>query len=232
MIRISGPIRISVITFMNLHTLPPTTTGSKKRIGRGYGSGKGGHTSSRGQKGQLARTKVKLLNQGTKSNKDFYRKTPMLRGKSRLQSHQPEIVVVKLSQLAVYETGETVNLETLMAKKLITEKQAKSQGVKILFDKAIDKALHLEVPASATVLKHVQTEARPAPKKETPVEKEVVKETAKVAPKVAEKKEAKAKTAPKKVVPAQATKPAPKKVAKAAAKPASKTTKTAKKASK
>lgn len=33
--------------------------GKAKRIGRGYGSGKGGHTVGRGQKGQKARRKVK-----------------------------------------------------------------------------------------------------------------------------------------------------------------------------
>ena len=39
---------------------------AKKRLGRGYGSGKGGHTSSRGQKGQKSRTDVHVLFEGLK----------------------------------------------------------------------------------------------------------------------------------------------------------------------
>ena len=41
---------------MKLHNLLPTKKNkSKKRLGRGYGSGKGGHTVGRGTKGQKAR---------------------------------------------------------------------------------------------------------------------------------------------------------------------------------
>ena len=40
---------------MKLHALPKITKPKNKRLGRGYGSGKGGHTSSRGQKGQNSR---------------------------------------------------------------------------------------------------------------------------------------------------------------------------------
>ena len=36
---------------INLHSLPKIAARGKKRVGRGYGSGKGGHTSGRGQKG-------------------------------------------------------------------------------------------------------------------------------------------------------------------------------------
>ena len=37
-----------------------------KRLGRGYGSGKGGHTSGRGQKGQKSRTNIHILFEGLK----------------------------------------------------------------------------------------------------------------------------------------------------------------------
>jgi large subunit ribosomal protein L15 len=43
-----------------LSSLTKITTRSKKRLGRGYGSGKGGHTSSRGQKGQKSRVGSKV----------------------------------------------------------------------------------------------------------------------------------------------------------------------------
>ena len=43
---------------MKLNALPKTSARRAKRLGHGYGSGKGGHTSSRGQKGQLSRGSV------------------------------------------------------------------------------------------------------------------------------------------------------------------------------
>ena len=138
---------------MFLDNLIKTTTKSNKRLGRGYGSGKGGHTSSRGQKGQKSRTKVGILFEGTKSNKDFFRQVPMLRGKSKLKSHQKDTVVIKLSALAVFKDGETVDEQALLKHKLATEREIKSFGVKVLFDKAIDKKLIIKVPASKAVLK-------------------------------------------------------------------------------
>ena len=47
-----------------LSTLNKTTVKSAKRIGRGIGSGKGGHTTGRGQKGQNSRGKIKLTFDG------------------------------------------------------------------------------------------------------------------------------------------------------------------------
>jgi len=51
-----------------------------KRVGRGYGSGKGGHTSGRGQKGQRSRGKGKpgILQAGGQI--PTYRKLPLRRG--------------------------------------------------------------------------------------------------------------------------------------------------------
>lgn len=56
---------------------------AKKRLGRGYGSGKGGHTSGRGQKGQKSRTKVHILFEGLKVKKSTLKKFPLLRGKGK-----------------------------------------------------------------------------------------------------------------------------------------------------
>ena len=46
---------------MELHNLKKTKNGKKaKRVGRGIGSGKGGHTVGKGQKGQKIRRKHSL----------------------------------------------------------------------------------------------------------------------------------------------------------------------------
>ena len=44
---------------MELNELSRVATGKKKRVGRGYGSGKGGHTTGRGAKGQKIRNRVR-----------------------------------------------------------------------------------------------------------------------------------------------------------------------------
>lgn len=49
---------------MELSSLSKVVRGAKKRVGRGYGSGKGGHTTGRGSKGQKARGKVKPTFEG------------------------------------------------------------------------------------------------------------------------------------------------------------------------
>ena len=49
---------------MELSNLSKIVRSAKKRVGRGYGSGKGGHTTGRGAKGQKARGKVKPTFEG------------------------------------------------------------------------------------------------------------------------------------------------------------------------
>ncbi len=63
--------------------LPKVVTKSKKRVGRGMGSGKGSHTSSRGQKGQKARGSIAVLFEGMKMRKSFLKRLPLKRGKGK-----------------------------------------------------------------------------------------------------------------------------------------------------
>jgi len=139
-----------------LSNLPKTTIKKAKRHGQGYGSGKGGHTVGRGQKGQKSRGKVKLLFEGTKTNKDFYRRTPWLRGKKRNKVHVAVPVTIQLSQLEVFKDGDEVTLEALVKARIITKKESLSNGVKVLFDKKIEKKLVLQVPASKAVINALQ----------------------------------------------------------------------------
>jgi len=127
----------------------------KRRVGRGYGSTNGGHSVGRGEKGQKARSIVRPFFEGTKSNKDFFRKTPMLRGKSKLKSYNRDAIVIKLSQLANFKEGSTVNIKSLVKEGIIDERQSMMFPVKVVFDKDIDKKLKIEVPASKTVVQKV-----------------------------------------------------------------------------
>ena len=69
-----------------LNLITKITTKGAKRLGRGYGSGKGGHTSSRGQKGQGSRTgsNVPLWFEG--GSLPLSKRIPMWRGKGRFKS--------------------------------------------------------------------------------------------------------------------------------------------------
>jgi large subunit ribosomal protein L15 len=65
--------------------LPKIKTKSKKRVGRGYGSGKGGHTVGRGQKGQKARGSMGILFEGFKVKKSLIKRLPLKRGKGKFK---------------------------------------------------------------------------------------------------------------------------------------------------
>lgn len=87
------------------------------RIGRGYGSTRGSHTTGRGAKGDKARGATKLTFDGTKIKKSWIQRTPRLRGKNRLKVIQDKPVIVTLSQLDKwFKSGQTVDAESLAKK--------------------------------------------------------------------------------------------------------------------
>ncbi len=70
---------------------------------RCYGSGKGGHTAGRGQKGQKVRGKVKALFEGTKMRKSFIKRLPFKRGKGKFKAFRPGPIAVNLIYLNLLE---------------------------------------------------------------------------------------------------------------------------------
>ena len=141
---------------MNLSKLPKSTQKGKKRVGRGYGSGKGGHTVGRGAKGLKARSKRPLTFDGTKVKKSFLKKLPLQRGKGRFKPLKPEPVVVNLKYLNLFTKGSEVNLKTLVKKGILLEKEAVRFGVKVLGDGDLKVALKVNVPCSKTAVKKIE----------------------------------------------------------------------------
>lgn len=133
---------------MKLNQLPKTTKKPKKRLGRGYGSGKGGHTVGRGSKGAKARGKVPLSFAGTKARKSFLKRLPLKRGKGRFKSFKSNPIGVNVKYLNLFQKGEKVNLKMLVKRGIILEKEAKKFGVKILGDGQLRIALKVELPCS------------------------------------------------------------------------------------
>jgi len=132
-----------------------TTVKSKKRVGRGYGSGKGGHTSGRGQKGQKSRGKIGVIFEGTKVKKSLIKRLPLKRGKGKFKSGKKPIIV-KLSLLNLLTTGSTVNIESLVKNKIVDKKDAVKFGVKILGDGELTKKLTIQLPISKSAAKVVE----------------------------------------------------------------------------
>lgn len=141
---------------MNLHNLQLLAARSKKRVGRGLGSGKG-KTSGRGQKGQKARGTTPLAAVG--GGIFLYKKLPYNRGHSRRgtqNTRSPKSVTIKVGELSVFNSKEVVNLSSLIDRKLVNEKEAKKKGVKILQGGKLETALTIELPVSVGVRKLVE----------------------------------------------------------------------------
>jgi len=124
---------------MDLSNLQPAygSTHSKKRIGRGHGSGTG-KTSGKGHKGQNARSGggVKAGFEG--GQMPLHRRLPK-RGFTPLQ--RKVYSVVNLRDLELFESGSEVDLETLGQAGLIGQMK---DGVKILGDGELTKALKVK----------------------------------------------------------------------------------------
>jgi len=118
---------------------------SKKRVGRGVGSGKGFHTTGRGQKGQKARYTVPVLFEGVKTKKSLLHRLPVLPGKLR-NAARPKPTTITIEQLNTLPAGE-VTVKILLEHGLIARKY-KNNGAKVLGSGTVTKKYTLSVSAS------------------------------------------------------------------------------------
>ena len=140
---------------MKLNQLPKTTAKKKKRVGRGYGS-RGGHTVGRGAKGFKARGKVPLTFDGTKIKKSFLKRLPLQRGRGKFKSFKTKPIIVKLGYLNLFPKGAEVDLEALIKRGIVDEKEAKKYGVKILGNGGLEVALKVALSCSQEVRKMIE----------------------------------------------------------------------------
>ena len=100
-----------------LNQLKKTTTKSKKRLGRGYASGKGGHTTNSGMKGQKSRVGAKIPLWFEGGQLPITRKFPFIRGKGRFKSVKStaEITFEDINKFDF----DVISLKTLKANKII-----------------------------------------------------------------------------------------------------------------
>src|SRR3989337_4490477 len=103
---------------MTLSKLTKIVTRPAKRLGRGYGSGKGGHTSGRGQKGQKSRGHIGIMFEGLKIKKSLLKKLPLVRGKDKFKAH-PKPIIVKMALLNLLPAKATVDIDLLAKEGLV-----------------------------------------------------------------------------------------------------------------
>lgn len=127
---------------MKLHEKTSVVTYRSKRQGQGYGSGKGGHTSGRGQKGQKSRNHVRLSFTG--SAWVWFKRLPFTRGKSRFNS-LVECVTITLDMLEKLPAGSIVTPATFGAK-----------HAKVVATGSLTKKLTVEIPASAAAREKIE----------------------------------------------------------------------------
>ena len=123
---------------MDLSNLKPAAGAkkNKKRIGRGPGSGSG-KTASRGHKGAQSRSGYSYKRGFEGGQMPLHRRVPK-RGFNNT-AFRIEYAVVNLDQLeSVFDTGATVNAETLREAGLVRGKQSR---IKVLARGEVTKAL-------------------------------------------------------------------------------------------
>lgn len=128
---------------MKLHKLQKVKTQSKKRLGRGIGSGLG-KTSGRGTKGQKARGKIPVGFTG--AGLPTFKKLPRSRGLGN-RKVTSKLKPVSLSMLNVFKANSTVDLEQLVKASIISGKDI-NRGVKILADDKLNVSLIVRLPVS------------------------------------------------------------------------------------
>ncbi|AVK62634.1 50S ribosomal protein L15 [Lactobacillus sp. CBA3606] len=134
---------------MKLHELTPSEGSrfSRRRIGRGDSSGQG-KTSGRGQKGQKARSKVRVGFEG--GQMPLYRRIPK-RGFTNI--NRKEYAVVNLDGLNRFDDGAEVTPESLKEAGLVK----KSSAVKVLGNGKLNKKLTVKASKfSETAVKAIE----------------------------------------------------------------------------
>lgn len=115
-----------------------------KRLGRGYGSGKGGK-AGRGNKGQQARTGWTIKAQLEGGQTSFLMKIPKLKGFRAI--NKVVMTPINLDDLSErFDDGATVGMKELTLAGLVSNAKAK---VKLLGRGTLDKKLTLSVHAAS-----------------------------------------------------------------------------------
>jgi large subunit ribosomal protein L15 len=137
---------------MKLYELSPAPGSARAayRKGRGPGSGNG-KTAGKGHKGQNARSGGGVRPGFEGGQLPLYRKLPKRGFHNKFAT---EYAIVNVGALNVYNDGDTVTLEDLLARKIV---RAPKDGLKVLGDGELTKKLTVEAAVfSATAKEKIE----------------------------------------------------------------------------
>ncbi len=138
----------------SLSTLKLSVKRSKKRIGRGHGSGKV-KTSGRGTKGQKARGTVRAGFEG--GQLELNKRLPFLRGKGKNYSKTTRMhkrpLTVPFSRLGDIPEHARITIEYLHTKGIVN---ARVSEVKVVGPVKLIKAITLIIPCTHSVRKSIE----------------------------------------------------------------------------
>ncbi len=135
---------------MNISNLDPIVRRSKKRLGRGHGSGKV-KTAGRGTKGQKARDAIPPGFEGGQVS--LLRRLPFLRGKGRNRPTSAKPFPIMVGKLESLPEGTKVTLATLVKYHMIKEGIS---TVKILGGGTLSHKLTVAVNCSSSARKAIE----------------------------------------------------------------------------
>jgi large subunit ribosomal protein L15 len=130
---------------MDLSTLKPAAGSRQSRTRKARGFASKGKTAGRGQKGQKARSKVRVGFEG--GQMPLYRRMPK-RGFNNIS--RKEYALVSLDKLNTFNDGDVVNATELLNKKVIKNLQ---DGVKVLATGKLEKKLTVQVTKASAAAK-------------------------------------------------------------------------------
>jgi len=134
----------------NLRPTPGSKRG-RKRVGRGYSSGHGGHESGKGTKGQNSRSGVTVRPGYEGGQTPFWMRFPK---RGFHNASRVEYAVMNVGDLeARFEVGDEVSLAVLLARGLVKDPKA---GLKILGHGNLTKALAVKARFSQTAREKIE----------------------------------------------------------------------------
>lgn len=138
---------------INLNKLSKITQKGKKRLGQGHGSGRG-KTAGRGTKGQNSRGTMSITFRA--SGLSLIRRLPLVRGKYRNKPRKHKALAVNIKYLNLLPANSTVDIEALIAHKIVDSGEVAVCGVKILSDGDLKIPLTVILPCSRKAAKKIE----------------------------------------------------------------------------
>jgi len=136
-----------------LSQLPTLVLHTKKRLGRGIGSGRGSKSGRGTTRHQKARSTIPLSFEGGQNR--LTKRFPLLRGKGRNRAIKTNKYVIYSSQLNAFDDGAIVTIESLQKIGLI-EQGVKKPIVKLIQKGEITKKLTVALLVSQSVKKMIE----------------------------------------------------------------------------